>query len=706
MKKIIFTTILFCAVLFTPQMMRAAVLNAETPTINVQPQSVTVKIGATPKLSVTASVLDGTLSYQWYANTTNSNKGGTPIAGATNSSYTLPKLTTAGTFYFYVVVTNTNNKATGSTTAKATSDVATVTVQAAVVNAETPVITKQPQDVTINVGEAATLSVTATVSDGGTLSYKWYNDNTGIEVSAASSFSFTPTTEGVYPYSVVVTNTNSNATNNKTATATSNVATVTVTVPVCSIGTTPYASLDDALAAVPTGGTTPTTIKLLANIDYSSTLTVSSKKITFDLNGKNLNVVNTTNRALLVEGGNVFLSGIGNFNVTSTVGEGAYINSGYDTATVTNATGGGTGVYARQGAELNVLGNVTATAALSVGANAGGGGRGGTKITIDGTITVPTTGIYIVVGTTYKTKNDYEAVTTKSGYLTYTDGTSTVWVKSTGAGPTITTTSLPNGTAGTAYNQTLQATGDKPITWSIATGSLPGGLSLAGTTGVISGTPTASGTFSFTVQAANATAIVQKALSIVIAAAPTYTLAASPLTSFGSLQAPYTQPAAQTVTVTNTGTGSVTLNQPTAKNYAIGTLSTTNLAAGAKATFTVQPKANLTAGNYDETISISGTGGTSGKVAVNATVNASFTVKKGTDIETVSQATGLKAWVTNGTLHVSGLTAGKSWNLYNIAGTLINQGIATGNEDILSTTSLSHGIYIVRSGNQTVKVIN
>ena len=107
----------------------------------------------------------------------------------------------------------------------------------------------------------------------------------------------------------------------------------------------------------------------------------------------------------------------------------------------------------------------------------------------------------------------------------------------------------------------------------------------------------------------------------VTAAVLTYTISASTLTPFGSLQIPYSPPAAQTVTVTNLGTGAVTLNQPTAVSYSIGTLSRTSLASGEKATFTVQPRAGLGAGTYNETITISGSGG------VGASVSASFTVR-------------------------------------------------------------------------------
>jgi Putative Ig domain len=64
---------------------------------------------------------------------------------------------------------------------------------------------------------------------------------------------------------------------------------------------------------------------------------------------------------------------------------------------------------------------------------------------------------------------------------------------------TITSTSLATGTVGSAYSQTLLASGGTPsYNWSVTAGSLPAGLSLAAG-GVLSGTPTAAGSFSFTV---------------------------------------------------------------------------------------------------------------------------------------------------------------------------------------------------------------
>jgi hypothetical protein len=72
--------------------------------------------------------------------------------------------------------------------------------------------------------------------------------------------------------------------------------------------------------------------------------------------------------------------------------------------------------------------------------------------------------------------------------------------------PNITTTTLPGGTIGQFYNQTLQATGGTGgLTWSIAAGNLPAGLNLNQTTGVISGTPIVpADTSTFTVRVADA----------------------------------------------------------------------------------------------------------------------------------------------------------------------------------------------------------
>ncbi len=66
---------------------------------------------------------------------------------------------------------------------------------------------------------------------------------------------------------------------------------------------------------------------------------------------------------------------------------------------------------------------------------------------------------------------------------------------------TITTSSVPDGAVGTAYSVTLAASGGAtPYRWSLASGSLPPGLALNASTGVLSGTPNTSANYSFTVR--------------------------------------------------------------------------------------------------------------------------------------------------------------------------------------------------------------
>jgi Putative Ig domain len=115
-----------------------------------------------------------------------------------------------------------------------------------------------------------------------------------------------------------------------------------------------------------------------------------------------------------------------------------------------------------------------------------------------------------------------------------------------GAAPpplTITTpagTSLPSGSVSSAYNTSLAATGGTgAYTWSITSGALPNGLSLAPSTGAITGTPQlgSDGTISITVQVQDSGTPQQskaKSLSITInlPAAPNITTTSLPAGTF------------------------------------------------------------------------------------------------------------------------------------------------------------------------------
>jgi hypothetical protein len=79
--------------------------------------------------------------------------------------------------------------------------------------------------------------------------------------------------------------------------------------------------------------------------------------------------------------------------------------------------------------------------------------------------------------------------------------TSTESLSITVTGPLeLTTLSLPTAVLDTRYSQMLAGLGgSQPYTWSISTGSLPVGLTLSPTTGVISGTPTTAGSSTFSI---------------------------------------------------------------------------------------------------------------------------------------------------------------------------------------------------------------
>ena len=92
------------------------------------------------------------------------------------------------------------------------------------------------------------------------------------------------------------------------------------------------------------------------------------------------------------------------------------------------------------------------------------------------------------------------------------------------------TSSAPTGTGavGVAYNFTCTASGSPASTFTVSAGALPTGLTLA-SGGAISGTPSAAGTFTGTIQAANGTAPnATQPFSIVITQAPAFTSAPPP----------------------------------------------------------------------------------------------------------------------------------------------------------------------------------
>ena len=170
------------------------------PTItstNFGPQSVCVG-GTTSAISVSYINGTGTATYQWYSNTTNSTVGGTAITNETSATFTPPS-TTAGTTYYYCVISFSSGGCTDII-----SQVATIVIH------PDPSLSIQPL-ATQSICEGGTIPTALTVNyinGTGTASYQWYvvgSPNTLI--NGAISSTYTPpayTSTGTFEYYVEV----------------------------------------------------------------------------------------------------------------------------------------------------------------------------------------------------------------------------------------------------------------------------------------------------------------------------------------------------------------------------------------------------------------------------------------------------------------------------------------------------------------------
>ena len=126
----------------------------------------------------------------------------------------------------------------------------------------------------------------------------------------------------------------------------------------------------------------------------------------------------------------------------------------------------------------------------------------------------------------------------------------------------ITTTTIPGGTQKAAYSSTLSGTGGaQPLSWSIATGTLPPGVTLDSASGVIAGTPSTCGSFPITTRLADSATTpksVDKALTFSVACSNDYIISGN------------AGIAGATVTYSGTASGSVTADG--SGNYSIGPL--------------------------------------------------------------------------------------------------------------------------------------
>ena len=226
-------------------------------------------------------------------------------------------------------------------------------------------------------------------------------------------------------------------------------------------------------------------VRVLTAADKSASLTVDGGSLTATATGSNSGIYFQ------------FVSGVsGSGTPRLTVCGNTIVKASGDTGGITSnsstVTPSGTGIVFNNGTGT-VYGSVTLQEDLTIGE--------GESLTIPEGASLDTNG---------------KTITVESGGKLEGEPTGSGTVK---IAPTITTESLPGGTVGEPYTETiLAATGDASITWSVSNGSLPAGLSL-GTDGTISGKPTTADTYTFTVKAENNAGSDSKELSITISAA-------------------------------------------------------------------------------------------------------------------------------------------------------------------------------------------
>lgn len=153
---------------------------------------------------------------------------------------------------------------------------------------------------------------------------------------------------------------------------------------------------------------------------------------------------------------------------------------------------------------------------------------------------------------------------------------------------TISPPALETGMRGVAYSESFSASGGQfPYTWSRVSGSFPSGITLSASTGELSGTPTVTGTFNFTIRVTEGAGFTaEKAYTLEIFAA-TITLSPASLPSTGAGQS-FNQTitasggyGSYTYTVTS---GTLVTGHSLASN---GTISGTTASGAASKTFTI-----------------------------------------------------------------------------------------------------------------------
>ncbi len=398
------------------------------------------------------------------------------------------------------------------------------------------------------------------------------------------------------------------------------------------------------------------------------------------------------------------------------------------TASVLVTTAGGTN-------GSNTLFTYVAPPTVTAISPSSGSTAGGTSVTITGTNLLNATAVSIG-GTAVTSFTVVSATQITATTAAHAAGTASVLVTTAGGTngsntlytyvgpPTISTSSpLTAGTFDSLYSLTLAASGGAtPYIWAQTGGALPGGLTLS-SAGVLSGTPNAAGTFSFTVTATSTggdtstpmtfSLTIDKANQTItfgaqsvqtFAVAPGNTFSLNPLASVNSpLAVEYSSPtpgvctiltAGTTVTMLSAGTCTIRASQPGNANYNAAANVDQNIAINAPTVVTpANPSAvtfSASAQNVALSASVSSTGGTVNVGTVTFTIKDSANATIGT-VSGVAVSSGSASTTFS-------LPAGTSAGAYSISASY------SGGTNFAASSSSTNGTLTVNKANQAALV--
>ncbi len=532
-----------------------------TVTITVTPPTLAITPPTLPdgtqgtSYSQAVSASGGTTPYT-YAITA----GSLPTGLSLNTSSGVISGTPSGTGTFNLTVTATDaNSATGS---RAYSLVINGLAPVANAVSATVAANSSANPITLNItgGAAASVAVASAASHG-------------TATASGTSITYTPTAGFSGSDSFTYTATN--------ASGTSSPATVTITVSAPSISLSP-GSLSNGTV----------------NTAYSQTVSASggTAPYSYSISGTLPAGLSLSTSTGVISGTPI---GTGTFNLTVTAtdannatGSQAYSISILDQAPVAGAVSAT--VAANSSANpitLNISGGGAVSVAVASAASHGTATASGTSITY-----TPTAGFSGSDSFTYTATN-------ASG----TSSPATVTITVSAPSISLSPGSLSNGSVGTAYSASLSASGGAaPYSYTITAGTLPTGLSLSTSSGAISGTPSASGTFNMTVTATDAnSATGSQAYSITIGALAPVAGAVSATVAANS--------SANPITLNISGGAATSVAVASAASHGTATASGTSI--------TYTPTAGFS-GSDSFTYTATNAGGTSSPATVTITVSA------------------------------------------------------------------------------------